>query len=136
GAEVAGEQRLVGGDAATVAGGRPDGLSADQGGRRPAVVEQRGVRREAVRAHELLGVEAAVGGAELGVALGRDLAHPAVVRHRHLLGGRRVLCASRVTAGTSARRRTLTSVARRCLVAWTARQRARPPLRRRRALPP
>src|SRR5690606_4605065 len=135
GAEVAGEERLVGRDAGAVAGGRPDRLGPDEGGGGPAVVEQRRVRREAVGAHELLGVEAAVGGAELGVALGRDLAHPAVVRHRHLLGGRRVLCASWVTAGTSARRRTLTSVARRCLVGWTPRSRARPPLRRRRAVP-
>ena len=45
------------------------------------VVEQGRVGGEALLAHQLLGVEAAVGLAELGVPLARHLADAAVVRH-------------------------------------------------------
>ena len=54
----------------------------DDRGRQVPVVEQRRVVGEALDAHQLLGVQAAVGVAELGVPLARDLADLAVVRHR------------------------------------------------------
>jgi hypothetical protein len=47
-----------------------------------AVVEQRGVGREALLADEFLVVEAAVGTAVLGVPLRWDVAHLPVERHR------------------------------------------------------
>jgi len=50
-------------------------------GRGMGVVEQGRVAGKAFLPHQLLGVEAAVGLAELGVALRRYLAEPAVVRH-------------------------------------------------------
>ena len=49
------------------------------------MVEQGGVGREALDAHQLLRVEPAVGLAELGVPLRRHLADLPVVRHRRLL---------------------------------------------------
>src|SRR5690242_3197860 len=52
----------------------------DRGGQ-VAVVEQRRVGREAFLAHQLLGVEAAVGLTELRVPLSGDLPDAAVVRH-------------------------------------------------------
>ena len=65
--------------------GRPVEHLAGHDRRRDApVVEQRRVRGEPLDAHQLLGVEAAVRLAELGVALARDLTDLAVVRHRWL----------------------------------------------------
>jgi hypothetical protein len=45
------------------------------------VIQQRAVGREAILAHELLGIERAVLLAELHVAFSRNLAHGTVVRH-------------------------------------------------------
>ena len=56
----------------------------DRRGQR-AVVEQRGVRGEPLLPHELLGVQPAVGVAELGVPLARDVADALVVGHGCLL---------------------------------------------------
>src|SRR6266511_465545 len=57
-------------------------LGGDDRGRQVPVVEERGVAGEALLAHQLLGVEAAVGLAELGVPFGGYLADAAVVGHR------------------------------------------------------
>ena len=77
--QVPRHQRCVrrGGD---VAGGPRRGV--DQRRRDAPVVEQRGVRGEALLAHQLLVVEPAVGTAVLGVPLRRDLTGSPVVRHR------------------------------------------------------
>ena len=61
------------------------GLRRRDRGRQMPVVEQRGVVGEALDAHQLLGVQAAVGAPELGVPLARDLADLAVVGHDVLL---------------------------------------------------
>src|SRR6266508_631267 len=52
-------------------------LGGDDRGRQVPVVEERGVAGEALLAHQLLGVEAAVGLAELGVPFGGDPTRPA-----------------------------------------------------------
>jgi hypothetical protein len=72
--------------------GLPDGrrlvhLGRDDRGRRVAVIEQRRVGREALLAHEFLGVQAAVGAPELSVPFVWHLADAAVVGHRCLPPG-------------------------------------------------
>ena len=80
GLQVARLERQVRRPASTAGG--VERLGGDDRGRQVPVVEQRRVGGEALLAHQLLGVEAAVGLAELGVPLARDLADAAVVRHR------------------------------------------------------
>ena len=69
---VVGDPRLV---------GELPHVGADDRRGHPAVIEQRGVGREALLPHQLLVVQPAFGVAELGVPLGRDLADLPVVRH-------------------------------------------------------
>src|SRR5215212_2450975 len=49
--------------------------------RSASVVEQRGVRAEAFLAHQLLGVQGAIGLPKLGMTLGRDIPNAAVEGH-------------------------------------------------------
>ena len=81
GPQVAGLERQV---RRPGAGRRGELLGGHDRGRRVPVVEQGRVGGEALLAHQLLGVEAAVGLPELGVALAGHLADAAVVRHRRL----------------------------------------------------
>ncbi len=81
--EVARLERVVG--RAGLVGQLPD-LGVDDRRRDAPVVEQRRVGREALLPHQLLAVEVAVGVAVLDVALGRDRADAAVVRHGARLG--------------------------------------------------
>ena len=71
-------ERVVGG--AGLVGQLPY-LAVDDRRRNAAVVEQRGVRGEALLPHQLLAVEVALGVAVLGVPLGRDGTDAAVVSH-------------------------------------------------------
>ena len=58
-------------------------LGRHQGGGRVAVVQQRRGAREALGAHQLLGVQPTVGTAELGVALLGHVSDGSVMRHLH-----------------------------------------------------
>ena len=59
-------------------------LDRDHGGGQSLVVQKRRLAREPFLSHQLLGVQAAVRLAELGVALARDLSYDAIVRHGRL----------------------------------------------------
>ena len=92
--EVAGDEWMVRGQPHA---GQLPRSGVDQRRGQVPVVEQRGVRGEALLADELLVVQAAVGAAELGVPLGRHLTDAAVVRHGVLLGAGRASSLSRWT---------------------------------------
>src|ERR1700730_18055537 len=79
---MAGQQGGVGGNGLAGLVPRP---GVDDRRRAASVVEQCGSPGEALHTHQFLGVEAAVGGPELGVTLGWDAADGPVVRHRCLL---------------------------------------------------
>ena len=78
GLQVPGRQRVVGRE---LVGLDLHRLDVDDRRRRLAVVQQRRVRREALGPRQLLGVQAPVGAAELGVTLARHLPELAIVRH-------------------------------------------------------
>jgi len=79
GAHVARHQRMVRRGLAGLGAGDP--LALHDRRRRVHVVEQRGVGDKAFLAHQLLGVQAAIGAAETHVALAGNLPGHPVVRH-------------------------------------------------------
>ena len=84
GAEVAGQQRAIGHDLRR-SRHLLDRLRLHDGGRQPAVIEERRVAREPLDPHQFLAVEPAVGPLETDVALPGNVAHPAIEGHDETL---------------------------------------------------